>query len=155
MAIPVLRYSFRIINWPHVKGKVVLMLFFNWAPLLEGALGEWRYSSTHSWPRHLMDVIGQLHAPAALPPGKSPWYPLDRRLGRLQSRSGHSDEEKNSHPLPGLEPPIIQPVAQRYTDWATPALLTGMKDHKKTGQKTRKMLTIDEQHHPRADTDRL
>jgi hypothetical protein len=25
-------------------------------------------------------------------------------------------EKKNSHPLPGLEPPIIQPVAQRYRD---------------------------------------
>jgi hypothetical protein len=24
-------------------------------------------------------------------------------------------KEKNSQPLPGLEPPIIQPVAQRYT----------------------------------------
>jgi len=22
-----------------------------------------------------MEVSGQLHAPAALPPGKSPWYP--------------------------------------------------------------------------------
>jgi hypothetical protein len=34
-----------------------------------------------------MEVSGQLHAPAALPPGKSPWYPLDRRLGGPQSRS--------------------------------------------------------------------
>jgi hypothetical protein len=24
-----------------------------------------------------MEVSGQLHAPAALPQGKSPWYPLD------------------------------------------------------------------------------
>jgi hypothetical protein len=33
-----------------------------------------------------------------------------------QSRSGRSGgEEKNSQPLPGLEPPIIQPVAQHYT----------------------------------------
>jgi hypothetical protein len=28
---------------------------------------------------------------------------------------GRDGEEKDSHPLPGLEPPIIQPVAQRYT----------------------------------------
>jgi hypothetical protein len=28
-----------------------------------------------------MEVNGQLHALAALPPGKSSWYPLDRRLG--------------------------------------------------------------------------
>jgi hypothetical protein len=40
---------------------------------------------------------------------------LDRRLGGLQNRSAHGDEEKNSQPLPGLEPPIIQPVAQRST----------------------------------------
>jgi hypothetical protein len=47
--------------------------------------------------------------------GKSPCYPLDRRLGGPQSRSGSGGIEKNSQPLPGLEPPIIQPVAQRYT----------------------------------------
>jgi hypothetical protein len=45
----------------------------------------------------------------------SPWYPLDRRLGGPQSRSGHGGEEKNSQHLPGLQPPIIHPVAQRYT----------------------------------------
>jgi hypothetical protein len=49
------------------------------------------------------------------PQGKNPWYPLDRRLGGPQSRSGRGGEEKNSKPLPGLETPIIQPVAQRYT----------------------------------------
>jgi len=42
--------------------------------------------------------------------GKSPWHPLDRRLGGPQNRSGGGGEEKNSQPLPGLEPPIIQPV---------------------------------------------
>jgi hypothetical protein len=60
-------------------------------------------------------VSGQLHAAAALPQGKSPWYPLDRRLGCPQSRSGCGGEERNSQPLQGLEPPIIQLVAQRYT----------------------------------------
>jgi hypothetical protein len=49
------------------------------------------------------------------PQGKSPWYPLDRRLGGLQSWSGHSGEEKNSQPLPRLKPPIIQAVGQCYT----------------------------------------
>jgi hypothetical protein len=47
--------------------------------------------------------------------GKSPWYPLARRLGGLQSRSGLGGEEKNSYPLPGLETPIIQLIAQRCT----------------------------------------
>jgi hypothetical protein len=70
-------------------------MLFNWAPRLEGVLGEWRYSSTY-WLRHYMEVSGQFHAPAALPPEKSPWYPLDRRLGGPQSRSGRGGEEKNS-----------------------------------------------------------
>jgi hypothetical protein len=62
-----------------------------------------------------MEVSGQLNVPAALPPGKSPWYPLVRRLGGPQSRSGRGGGGKNSQPLSGLEPPIIQPVAQRCT----------------------------------------
>jgi hypothetical protein len=35
---------------------------------------------------------------------------LDRRLGGSQSLSGRGGEEKNSQPLSGLEPPIIQPI---------------------------------------------
>jgi hypothetical protein len=42
------------------------------------------------------------------PQGKSPWYPLDRRLGGPQRRPGSGGEEKNSQSLAGLEPPIIQ-----------------------------------------------
>jgi len=62
-----------------------------------------------------MKVTGQLHAPVALPLGKEPRYPLNRRPARSQSQSGRSGEEKNSQPLPRLEPQIIQPVAQRYS----------------------------------------
>jgi hypothetical protein len=29
------------------------------------------------WPRHYMAVSGQLHAPAALPPGKEPPVPIE------------------------------------------------------------------------------
>jgi hypothetical protein len=42
-----------------------------------------------------MEVSGQLHAPAALPPAKE--------LVGPQSRSGRSGEEKNSQPPPGIE----------------------------------------------------
>jgi hypothetical protein len=49
-----------------------------------------------------MEVIGQLHAPPLYPQEKIPWYPLDRRLGGPQSRSGGGGEEKNSQPLLGL-----------------------------------------------------
>jgi hypothetical protein len=51
-----------------------------------------------------MEVNDHLHAPAALPPEKEPLVPI-----------GRGGEEKNFQPLLGLEPPVIQPIAQRYT----------------------------------------
>jgi hypothetical protein len=63
-----------------------------------------------------MEVSGQLHAPAALPQEKGPWYSLDRRLGGPQSRSGrgvclkrniHSPARKSNS-----DHPIVQPVGQ-------------------------------------------
>jgi hypothetical protein len=60
-----------------------------------------------------MEVSGQLY-----PQGKSPWYPLDRRLGGLQSVLNAVVKRKIPSPrrksIPGT--PIITPVAQRYTD---------------------------------------
>jgi len=50
---------------------------------------------------------------------ESPWYPL----GGHQRRSGRGGVEKNSQPLPGLEPQIIQPVVQRYELSLLPALI--------------------------------
>jgi hypothetical protein len=47
---------------------------------------------------------GQLHVPTALSQGKSPRYPLDRKLGGLQSRSGRCGVEKNPLLLPEIEP---------------------------------------------------
>jgi hypothetical protein len=38
------------------------------------------------------------------------------RLDGPQNRSGRGGEEKNSQPLAGLEPMIIQPVDQRYAN---------------------------------------
>jgi hypothetical protein len=61
-------------------------------------------------------VSGRLYAPAAIPPGIET---LDRRLDGPHSRSERGGEEKNSQPLPGLEPPIIHPIAQRYTSELT------------------------------------
>jgi hypothetical protein len=56
------------------KGKVILS--FYWAPCSEGSLGECGYSSTHSLTSALMEVSGQLHAQAALPPRKDPLAPI-------------------------------------------------------------------------------
>jgi hypothetical protein len=51
--------------------------------------------------------------PGCFTPGRTP--DIHWRRGGHRSRFGRGGEEKNSQPLPGLEPPIIQPVAQRYT----------------------------------------
>jgi hypothetical protein len=71
-------------------------------------------SSTLSLTSALDGVGGQRHAPAALPPGKT-WYPLYRRLGRPQDRSG---QVRKISPPPGFDPRTVQPAASRYTDWA-------------------------------------
>jgi hypothetical protein len=57
------------------------------------------------------------------PRGKSPRYPLDRRLGGPQSRSGRFGEENISWPYRDLnsDPWVVQPVASRYADYAIPA----------------------------------
>jgi hypothetical protein len=36
--------------------------------------------------------------------GKSPWYPLDRRLGGPRRWSGRGDGKRNSQPPPGIKP---------------------------------------------------
>jgi hypothetical protein len=46
-------------------------------------------------------VNGQFDALAALPPGKEPRYPSDRRLGEPQKRSGWREEETNLTGLKG------------------------------------------------------
>jgi hypothetical protein len=64
-----------------------------------------------------MGVGGQRHAPAALPPGKTR-YPMYMRLDGPQGRSGRVWKIS---PQPGFDPRTVQPVASRYTDYATPA----------------------------------
>jgi hypothetical protein len=70
-------------------------------------------------------VSGQLHALAALPRGKRPRYPLDKRLGESQSRSGRCGKGKILHRRelnPGRP-------ACSYTDWAIPASLRYNNTH--------------------------
>jgi hypothetical protein len=60
--------------------------------LFEGNLGtRWRW-------------VASFTPQPPYPQGRSPWYPLDRRLGGSRSRSGNGGEEKNSQPPPGIEP---------------------------------------------------
>ena len=67
------------------------------------------YNSTLSLTSALDGVDGQRHAPADLPPGKTP-YPLYGRLGGPQSRSG---QVRKISPPPGFDPWTVQPVVSR------------------------------------------
>ena len=68
----------------------------------EGPNGESRYSSIISLTSALDGVGGQHHASAVLPPGR-PRYPLYRRLGGSQGRSGRVGK-------------ISSPTSVRYPD---------------------------------------
>jgi hypothetical protein len=58
-----------------------------------------------------MDVSGQLHAPDTLPPGKEPLVPIGEEAGRAPEPFWTRWWREK---LPA--PPIVQPVAQRYTN---------------------------------------
>ena len=73
----------------------------------EGPEGEKRYSSTLSL-TSVLDVVDGCHTPASLPPGNTR-YPLYRRLGRPQGRSGRV--RKISSPL-GFNPQTVQLLYQ-------------------------------------------
>ena len=60
--------------------------------------------------------MSALRPDRSLPPGKTR-YPLYRRLGGPQGRSGHV---RKISPPPGFDHRTVQPVAaSRYTDYAT------------------------------------
>jgi hypothetical protein len=70
-----------------------------------------------------MEVSGQLHAPASLPPGKDThWIG-----GWVGPRAVLDTVVKRKIPNPRQESnprtPIVQPVAQRYADWAITAVM--------------------------------
>jgi hypothetical protein len=64
-----------------------------------------------------MEVGGQRHAPAALPPEKETLYPLYRRLGGPQVQALRV---RKTSPPPGSDPRTAHPVASRYADYANP-----------------------------------
>jgi len=65
----------------------------------------------------------------SLPPGKTQ-YPLYRRLGGPQGRSG---QVRKISPPPGFDPWTIQPIGSLYTDYATqPTLHTVVSSNSHT-----------------------
>ena len=65
-------------------------------------------------------MVVKRHALAALPPGTKTRYPLFRRLGAPQGRSGRVRKIST----PGFDPQPVQPVASRYTDRAISVLFS-------------------------------
>jgi hypothetical protein len=63
-----------------------------------------------------MVVSGQLHAPAALSPGKN--VGIHSIAGWMGPRADLDSfgEEKMFLPMPGYEPRTVQPIGNRYTD---------------------------------------
>ena len=56
--------------------------------------------------------------PGRFTPAKETRYPLYRRLGEPQGRSGRV---RKISPPPEYDPRAVQPVASHYTNWAIPA----------------------------------
>jgi hypothetical protein len=69
-----------------------------------------------------MEVSGQRHGPAALPPGKDPRYPLDKRKAGWPSEPVRTLRSKEkSFVLARNRKPAIQLVSRRYADRAIEA----------------------------------
>jgi hypothetical protein len=62
-----------------------------------------------------MEVSGQLHAPAALSPGKEPLVPIVQEAGWAPEPFWMQWWGEKFPTPAGTRPPIVQPVAQRYT----------------------------------------
>jgi hypothetical protein len=107
------------------KGKVVPALFFNWAPRQEGVLEKWRYSSTHSLTLALDGAEWSASRPGLFTHRER--APSTHWTGgRVGPRAVLDAVVKRKIPDPRRESnprtPIVQPVDQRYTDWAITAL---------------------------------
>jgi hypothetical protein len=98
-----------------------------------------KYGSTYSWPRHWLEVSGQLHAPAAFTPRES--APGTHWIGCVDPRA---DLEDNSFPYQdsNSDPSAIQAVASRYTDWAIPASSNNNNNKHLTGRSGGKALDL-------------
>jgi hypothetical protein len=72
-----------------VKGKVVPVIKHYALKTYEGVDIQIHIVLTSA----LVEVNGQLHAPATLLLGKEPWYSLDRRFGGPPNRYGQHEKE--------------------------------------------------------------
>ena len=69
------------------------------------------------YPRGVIGVSGQHHAPAALPPGNTSGIQCTGDWAGLRV---WLEVCRKSRPPPGFDPRTVQPVASRYTDYDIP-----------------------------------
>jgi hypothetical protein len=100
---------------------------FNWAPRHEGVLGEWKYSSTHSLTSALDGGEWSASRPGHITPKErapgTHW--IGGWVGPRAVLDAVAKREIPSHRRQwNPRTPIVQSVAQRYTDWAITALFS-------------------------------
>jgi hypothetical protein len=66
-------------------------------------MGEWRYSSTQSKPRQLVEISGQLHIQASSFPREQPPVSFAEEAECFSQTVSAVWEETNLLPLPGIE----------------------------------------------------
>jgi hypothetical protein len=76
------------------------------------------YRSTYCWPRSCLEVSGQLHAPAFLPPEKLHPIPFQWEAGSASEPvlTTWRGEESYLYRVSNSNPSIVHPVASRVTD---------------------------------------
>jgi hypothetical protein len=102
---------------------VKLSLCFNRAPRHEVVLEEWRYGSTHSLTSALDGGEWSASRPGRFTPREG--APGTHWIGDCVGPRAVLVRRKIPSPRRESKPrtPIVQPVAQRYTDWAITALM--------------------------------
>jgi hypothetical protein len=89
----------------------------------EGPDGVEMCSSNLSLTSALDGVGGQVHASDLFHPGKDTRYPLCKRLGTRQNRSG---QVRKTLTMPKFDPRTVQSIASCYPDHASPVTLTAL-----------------------------
>jgi hypothetical protein len=113
----------------YVKGKGKVVPVLNQAPRHEDVLGEWRYSSTHSLTSAVDGDDWSASRPGRFTPREGApgthwiggWVGPRAVLDAVVKRKIPSSRRESN---PRTQ--IVQPVAQRYTDWAITALFPDM-----------------------------